>query len=130
MPTRQATLDDFLRRLHLTREHLGPTMVSGWTADHGSLKVNGRPLLAAHLSEHLDCIAVDGDSFAEAMRDVPDGRLTEDRMTNVVRRQVQRHLTDWLVSEGNDPQHVEQAVRAFVIGFRIATAAELRPFMK
>jgi hypothetical protein len=46
----------------------------------------------------------------------------------VVRRQVQRHLTDWLVSEGNDPQHVAEAVRAYVVGFRIAKAGELRPF--
>jgi hypothetical protein len=130
MSTRQESLDDFLSRLRLTREHLGPKMDSGWTADHGSLKVNGRPLLGEHVSRHLDGLLVDAAAFADAVKDVPDGRLTEDRMTNVVRRQVQRHLTDWLVSEGNDPQHVEQAVRAFVLGFRIARAEELGPYMR
>jgi hypothetical protein len=81
------------------------------------------------VSEHLDRLLVDPATFADAMTDVADGRLTEDRMTNVVRRQVKRHLTDWLVSEGNDPQHVEEAVRAFVVRFRIAGFDELRPFM-
>ena len=128
MSARQELLDDFLRRLRLTRKHLGATMDSGWTAEHESLKVNGRPLLGEHVSRHLDRILVDAAGFAEAMKDVPDHRLTEDRMTNVVRQQVQRHLTDWLVSEGNDPQHVAAAVRAFVIGFRIARPDELRRF--
>ena len=128
MSTRQESLDDFLTRLRLTREHLGATMDNGWSADYGSLKVNGRPLLGEHVSRHLDRLLVDADAFAEAVKDVPDGRLTEDRMTNVVRRQVQRHLTDWLASEGNDPQHVAEAVRAYVVGFRIARAEELRPF--
>lgn len=130
MPTRQDSLDDFLTRLRLTRQHLGATMDSGWTADHGSLKVKGRPLLGEHVSRHLDRLLVDPAAFAEAMKDVPDQRLTEDRMTNVVRRQVQRHLTDWLVSEGNDPQHVAEAVRAYVVGFRVAKPDDLRPFKR
>jgi hypothetical protein len=64
------------------------------------------------------------------MKDVPDQRVTEDRMTNVVRRQVQRHLTGWLVSDCNDPQHVAEVVGAYAVGFRIAKADELRPFKR
>src|SRR4051794_20759864 len=130
MSKRTHLLEDFVTRLQMTRKYLGPSMNSGWTADHGSLKVNGEPLLAEHVSRHLDRLRIDVATFAEAMKDVPDGRLTEDRMTNAVRRQVQRHLTDWLVSEGNDPHHVDAAVRAFVIGFRIAGADELRRFAR
>ena len=128
MPNRQETLDNFLTRLRLTRENPGTKTLSGWSAEHRLLEVNGTPLSAEDLKQHLDQLFVDAGQFAEAMRGVPDHRLTEDRMTNVVRGQVRRHLADWLIGHGNDPQRVEQAVRAFVTGFRIAGPAELRAF--
>jgi hypothetical protein len=42
----------------------------------------------------------------------------------------QESLDDFLVSEGNDPRHVAEAVRAYVVGFCIATADEPRPFKR
>jgi hypothetical protein len=128
MPDRQRVLEDFLNRLRVTRERPGGTDAwGGWNAEHGMLKVNGLPVSADHLKRRLDELFVDAAAFGEAMRCVPDHRLTEDRMTNVVRDQVRRHLTMWLVGHGNDPERVEQAVRAFVTGFRIAGPTERRP---
>ena len=128
MPTRAQIIHDFLDRLKRTRRHMGAAMVSGWNADHASLEVRGEPLLSEHVRQQLNEFPIDPARFDEAMKDVPDARLTEDRMANVVRRQVQRHLVEWLVSEGNDPQHVDQAVRAYVSSFRVASEKELSVF--